>query len=386
MQMITYTEFLPPMLGKDVMKGYELEVTDDGYTKFNTDINPSTSIEFSSAAFRAVGHSIINGKTFKEDFDGTRSPYSLKDSWHYLPGFQQGDMDLFLRGMIRAPMEAVDIMIDDVIRLYGEKIAYNGPPYGTDFVVVDLMRARDHGVASYTTFRRHCFNDVIEKFSDLSGFMSQEAITKLQSMYKAPVDIDLYIGILFEYPLKGALIGPTAACIWGIQFYRLKYGDRYYFEHKDQAGSFTRDQLNSIKQTTLAKIFCENSDIYRKQKIQKYVMRLPSKSNPEVPCSSLPDIDISAWQEARQDISQPMSTALSSGGQGVPLAGGAIGGNNVQSGGSKSQQPSLPSPPSSSSGAGFSELIGQLVENVSKRLIASNNRLNNNETVSSVLG
>lgn len=378
MQMITYTEFLPPMLGKDVMKGYELEVTDDGFTTYSPDINPSTSIEFSSAGFRAIGHSIINGQTYKEDFNGVRTKYELKNSWHYLPGFHKGSMDLFIRGMIRAPMEAVDIMIDDVVRLFGEKIAYNGPKYGTDFVVVDLMRARDHGVASYTTFRRHCFNDVITSFSDLSGFMSSEAISKLSSMYKSPQDIDLYIGILFEYPLKGALVGPTAACIWGIQFYRLKFGDRYYFEHQNQAGSFTRDQLNTIKQTTLAKILCENSPGYQKQKIQKYVMRLPSESNPEVPCSSLPDIDISTFQEIRQDVSKPVPSSSNGvpNGQVSNSGGGGIGGNQAQTGQGQG----------SSSSIGFTEMIGQIIQTVSNRLIANNNRLNSNATTSTVIG
>lgn len=52
-------------------------------------------------------------------------------------------------------------------------------------------------------------------------------------------DIDLFTGGLSERPNQGAVIGPTFTCIIGIQFYHLKYGDRFYFEHGGQTGSFT---------------------------------------------------------------------------------------------------------------------------------------------------
>lgn len=52
-------------------------------------------------------------------------------------------------------------------------------------------------------------------------------------------DIDLWPGILMEIPNDGAVVGPTAACIIGLQFNHLKYGDRFYFEHGYQKGSFT---------------------------------------------------------------------------------------------------------------------------------------------------
>lgn len=52
-------------------------------------------------------------------------------------------------------------------------------------------------------------------------------------------DVDLFSAGLAEYPLPGAAVGPTFTCIIGIQMYNLKYGDRFWFEHKDQVGSFT---------------------------------------------------------------------------------------------------------------------------------------------------
>jgi hypothetical protein len=37
----------------------------------------------------------------------------------------------------------------------------------------------------------------------------------------------------------GSILGPTFACLNGIQFHHWKYGDRFYFEHGGEAGSFT---------------------------------------------------------------------------------------------------------------------------------------------------
>ncbi|KAM7282136.1 putative peroxinectin [Ixodes scapularis] len=115
------------------------------------------------------------------------------------------------------------------------------------------------------------------------------------SPYPHVNDIDLFTGGVSEYSLPGGVVGPTFGCILGIQFWRLKYGDRYYFEHGGQAGSFTPAQLTELRRTTLSKIICDNSIGH--QSAQRYVFRTISDSNPEVPCSSLPVMNMDAWIE-----------------------------------------------------------------------------------------
>ena len=71
-----------------------------------------------------------------------------------------------------------------------------------------------------------------------------ETATRCQStflfcLHRNVQDIDLFSAGLAEYPLPGAAVGPTFTCIIGIQFYNLKYGDRFWFEHGYQSGSFT---------------------------------------------------------------------------------------------------------------------------------------------------
>lgn len=51
-------------------------------------------------------------------------------------------------------------------------------------------------------------------------------------------DLELFIGGLAENKMKGSLMGPTFACLNGIQFHHTKFGDRYFYEHGGEAGSF----------------------------------------------------------------------------------------------------------------------------------------------------
>ena len=54
----------------------------------------------------------------------------------------------------------------------------------------------------------------------------QDVIKRLKQIYFSVEDIDLFTGGLSEVPLKGALVGPTFACVIGIQFQKAKKCDR----------------------------------------------------------------------------------------------------------------------------------------------------------------
>ena len=66
-------------------------------------------------------------------------------------------------------------------------------------------------------------------------------------------DIDPYVGMFLENPAPGALVGKTFLCIIGDQFARLKLGDRYFYDLKNQAGSFTLSMyLNHDKEICIS--------------------------------------------------------------------------------------------------------------------------------------
>lgn len=79
MQMITYNEFVPLVIGPKRMNQFNLNVQSKGYTKYNPDINPTIYTEFASAAFR-FGHTLISPVYTRMESNGAQTEYWLKDN------------------------------------------------------------------------------------------------------------------------------------------------------------------------------------------------------------------------------------------------------------------------------------------------------------------
>jgi peroxidase len=73
-------------------------------------------------------------------------------------------------------------------------------------------------------------------------------------------DVDLTVGASLEAHVSGALAGPTFLCILTEQFYRTRVGDRYFFERGDNDIAFSREQLNEIRKSSMARLFCDNGN------------------------------------------------------------------------------------------------------------------------------
>jgi len=96
--------------------------------------------------------------------------------------------------------------------------------------------------------------------------------------------------------LHGGLVGPTFACIIGIQFRNLRKCDRFWYEGGNPLIRFTEAQLDEIRKISLAKITCDNCD--RVTHIQRAMFDVPDPFlNPRVPCSALPAINLDLWKE-----------------------------------------------------------------------------------------
>lgn len=81
-------------------------------------------------------------------------------------------------------------------------------------------------------------------------------------MYEHPDDVDLWIGGLVESAHGDGLVGPTFADIIADQFWKLRQGDRYFYEHSPDInpGAFSEQQLTEIKKSSVARLICDNSD------------------------------------------------------------------------------------------------------------------------------
>lgn len=118
----------------------------------------------------------------------------------------------------------------------------------------------------------------------------------MAALYEAVDDIDLFTGGISEFPLEGSQVGPTFACIIARQFQQLRAGDRYWFESSMGPQAFSIAQLESIKQVTLARLLCANSD--NVLTIQQSALNMPHPVlNPRLLCNSLPDLDITLWYD-----------------------------------------------------------------------------------------
>lgn len=137
---------------------------------------------------------------------------------------------------------------------------YGNGKYGYDVLSLDIHRGRDHGLPSYTAYRKFCGLKSFKSFDDFTDIMSPQVAKSLSKIYHHPEDVDLLVGGISEKPLGNALLGPTFSCIISDQMRRTRSGDRYFYTNPRQPNPFTKGQLSEIKKIKLSRIFCDNSD------------------------------------------------------------------------------------------------------------------------------
>merc|ERR1712154_121046 len=174
---------------------------------------------------------------------------------------------------------------------------FAGDSNGMDLVALNIQRGRDHGLAGYNKYREICNLGRANSFSDFSRQMSLSRAQELQRLYSSVDDVDLFVGIFSERPNNDAMVGPTALCIIGDQFARLKKGDRYFYDLEGFPGSFTADQLQQIRKASMARILCDNSGVDQMQPLSFFV---PSRFNQVLSCNNvnaIPQPNINSWKD-----------------------------------------------------------------------------------------
>lgn len=157
MQMITYNEFLPLVIGNDRMQFYKLNVLDSGYSSYDPQTEPTILSEFSSAAFR-FGHSLINGLFTRVGTTGSVVTYSLRENFFIPFGLYNGEMDSILRGILGRNAQRSDPFVHTDVRNHLYKA--RGDSFGSDLPAFNVQRGRDHGLPGYTKYLKYCFNEV----------------------------------------------------------------------------------------------------------------------------------------------------------------------------------------------------------------------------------
>ncbi|KAF4516884.1 hypothetical protein B566_EDAN011229 [Ephemera danica] len=237
LQHITYNEFLPVLLGRKFMETYGLlPLSSDSHSDdYNQRYDASITNEFGAAAYRL--HTLVRGVLRFTDRQGNSERMRLRQTLNSPQVLFWPDAgDALIRGQTSRPLGAFDHTFSDELT---EHLFQVGGPFGLDIFSLNIQRGRDHGLPGYNSYRKLCGLPRARSFQDLADTVKPEALEVLQRLYRNVEDIDLYVGGLSERRSSGSLLGHTFLCLVGDQFARLKKGDRFFYDLKNQPSSFT---------------------------------------------------------------------------------------------------------------------------------------------------
>lgn len=245
LQVITYREFLPALLGPRAIPRYR------GY---DPEVNARIANEFSTAAYR-FGHSALGSTLLRLGADGAPIPQGnleLRDAF-FSPQriIDEGGIEPLLRGLAGQACQGIDPYVVDDVRNF-----LFGPPGagGFDLVALNIQRGRDHGLPGYNAARVAFGLPAARDFADVTR--DSEVAARLAAVYASVDDVDLWVGGLAEERLPGSHLGPLFQTILVEQFAALRDGDRFWYER-----TFGPRSRRGLEATTLARIIRRNTRI-----------------------------------------------------------------------------------------------------------------------------
>jgi hypothetical protein len=246
-QAITYKEYLPLLVGENALSEYQ---------GFDSNVDPSISLEFATAIFR-FGHSQVspeiqrlldNGRTIEA------GNLTLREAFGASPAAvaAAGGIDPILRGLGDGMSQQLDNQIIDDLRNLQLDVPVNGI---TDLASLNIQRGRDLGLPTYNEMREALGLARAESFSDISS--DPEVAARLEEAYGDVDLVDLWVGSLSEDPVEGGMVGELAATVLIDQFERLRDGDPFWSQNSD----LPQAELDALWSTRLSDVIERNTDI-----------------------------------------------------------------------------------------------------------------------------
>ncbi len=245
MQIITYEEFLPTLLGPRAIPRYE------GYMP---DVNPGISNVFATACYR-FGHSMLSSQLLRLDRRLREADTGHLDlaSAFFNPSVlhEEGGIDPVIRGLIYQPAQEIDTCVVDDVRnfLFGRPGAG-----GFDLAALNIQRGRDHGLGTYNDVRKAFRLRPARRFADITR--NRRLQERLREVYETVEMIDPWVGFLAEDHMRGARVGETLSVVLRDQFTRLRDGDSFWYENH-----LSPELQRLLRTQTLAKIIRRNTGI-----------------------------------------------------------------------------------------------------------------------------
>ena len=238
---ITYSEFLPHLLGKDAI---------DPYHGYDPTVDARITEEFEGAAYR-FGHSIVSDEISAiSNIGAFTSEQTLAESFFEDPAtFNATGADGLLRHLSGDLANPLDTHLVD-----GLRNLLVDPPDGIDLAAINIQRAHDLGLGTLNETREALNLTPYTSFDQITS--DPETAAALEEAYGSVDAVDLWTGGLAEDHVAGTVIGPTFGKIIGDQFTALRDGDQYYFENQ----GFDKQTLSEIKGTTLSDLILRDTD------------------------------------------------------------------------------------------------------------------------------
>lgn len=219
MQVITYKEFLPALLGS-------ANAPQASAYSYSPGEDASITQSFAVAAFR-FGHSTLSSLMPKVNNNGTSAPsLPLRDAF-FNPNMltnSPGLVEELLKGGATQVAQEIDTLFVDDVRNF-----LFGPPGagGMDLFALNTQRGRDHGLADYRDLRGAYGLSEPTGFNGIPTTPALRAV--LQNLYGSINNLDGYVAGLAENHVSGGSVGPLFDAIISGQFERLRDGDRLFY-------------------------------------------------------------------------------------------------------------------------------------------------------------
>ena len=245
-QMITYNEFLPALLGPFAPKASD--------ATYDPATDPTIANEFSAAMFR-VGHTLLSSDLIIGD---TGNTISLRDAFSN-PDFILEDpvnIDRMLLGLSRQRCQEVDPFIVEDVRTF----LFLPPPFsiGLDLASLNIQRGRDHGLPPYNEIRQAYGLPPVNDFNEITD--DPDVSDALRAAYGIVDGIDPWLGGISEDHVAGSNVGETIMAALVDQFTRARDGDRFFFTlDSDLRQPFVRVVIN-FDAVTFGQVIRWNTD------------------------------------------------------------------------------------------------------------------------------